>query len=148
MQARRAVYQHTPAMQGLKERCFASTENMWVSLCCDGRVDFLFIALLSPEAAQLCPFASTSWGRYNSRKLLLTPATYYNAEIFLKLRLMRCLSPACPCLDALISTVCLSHYWNGKPELNGSSPFQFTFNWRLGAFFPSLQISFFTLPQS
>lgn len=108
---------------------------------------FLVTALLSPETAQLCPFASTSWGRYNSRKLLLTPATYYNTGTFLKLSLTCCLCPACSCLNALGSTVCLSHYRNVKPGLKGSSPFQFTFNWKLsGFFFPSFHISFLLSP--
>lgn len=138
------MYQHTTATQGLEERCFASNwEGVGICAVMDVLI-FLVTALLSPETAQLYPFASTSWGRYNSRKLLSTPATYYNAETFLKLSLMCCLCPACSCLDALRSTMCLSHYWNGKPGLKGSCPFHFTFNWKLGGvFFPTFLPCFF-----
>lgn len=44
----------------------AGISVLWWTCCC------FLVALLRPEAAQLCPFASTSQGRCNSRKLLLT----------------------------------------------------------------------------
>lgn len=109
--------------------CAGISVLWWMCWC-------FLVALLRPEAAQLCPFASTSQG-----------ATYGSTETFLKLRLQRCLSPACPCLNAFVPTMCLSHYWNGKPELNESSAFQFTFHWKLGCFsFLTYLFSFLSSP--
>lgn len=114
-------------------RALCALMDVWCSL----------VALLRHEAAQLCPFASTSQGRGNSRKLLLSPAAYSSTETFSKLRLKPCLSPGCPCLHAFVPTVCLSCYWNGKPELNEYLPF--TRN--LAAFFPYIFV-FFTTSKS
>lgn len=89
---------HRLSMQRLQERCCTSTECAQGSLCV--MCWRFLVALLRPEAAQLCPFASTSQGRCTSRKLLLTSLTYGSTETFLKLRLKHCLSLACPCLNA------------------------------------------------